>query len=159
MVDVGVVQSLECHFARYTRVALEPVAARLTAMPVNTVWVRPDKSRSIRRESWRSFGLLSTAPSMKTVVSAPKMRDSGRREATQSAFNAALCRTIMRGSAVGSSNSVTSGGITSKATPSLDKSSRRRGEAEARIKEVANSMVNHSLTRISGGVASLLALG
>src|SRR5262249_50942425 len=112
--------------------AKRPVALSTTATPVMTSWVRARSVLSIARASSGSAGLPSARPSMTTIVSAPSTTALGRELATTRAFRSASRATASR-SGRGSSVSSTSLGATSNATPRDANSSRRRGEADARI--------------------------
>src|SRR5438034_8210485 len=113
--------------------AWRPLAASSTAMPVMTSWVRPRSARSIVRASSASAGLPRARPSITTIVSAPSTSAAVRDAATVRAFLSAR-RATASGRATASSVSSTSLAMTSNGTPSDASSSRRRGEAEARIR-------------------------
>src|SRR5439155_477652 len=120
-------------------VSVEQVRQTLTLirshvpLPVMTSWVRPRSARSIVRASSASAGLPRARPSITTIVSAPSTSAAVRDAATVRAFLSAR-RATASGRATASSVSSTSLAMTSNGTPSDASSSRRRGEAEARIR-------------------------
>src|SRR5689334_10626352 len=113
--------------------ASRPLTASTTATPVMTSCVRPQSVWSIARASAASAGLPSARPSMTTIVSAPSTTSAGRIVATALALRRAR-RLTASGSGTASRVSSTSLGTISNATPSEASSSRRRGEAEARVR-------------------------
>ena len=110
-----------------------PSAGQSKQTPVCTVCSRPDRLRSIARDSERLAGLFKARSPRATVVSEPSTKASGCRRETAAAFRRALCKTIFAGSVVGSSCSVTAATKTRWGIPASRSSSVRRGEAEARM--------------------------
>src|SRR5262249_41230860 len=116
--------------------ACRPVAASTTATPVMTSWIRPRSVLSIARASLGPAGLPRSRPSMTTSVSAASTTAIGRNCATTRAFLSASLAAAS-GSGTASRVSSMSLGTTSNETPSEARSSRRRGDAEARTTRVA----------------------
>src|SRR6185436_4669520 len=111
---------------------------------VTTSWLRPRRARSIARASLREAGLPRGRPSSTTSVSAPRTRAdvspaAWSRAATSAAFAwARLAASVGAGTPGGSGSSIPLG-RTSNGTPRRSRSSRRRGEAEARIRRTAGA--------------------
>src|SRR6185295_12088597 len=110
-----------------------PLRASTTATPVITSCSRPRRRRSIARACAGSAGLPSASPSIVTTVSAPRTMPSRRRAATARALSSARCATASA-SGPGASVSSRSAGITVNSATRERSSSRRLGEAEARIR-------------------------
>src|SRR6266571_1063035 len=112
--------------------ASRPLAASTTPTPVMTSWLRPRRRRSMAHASSWLVGLPSGWPSTTTIVSAPSTTPSVTRPATARAFLSASAAT---GAGVigAASASSTFDGTTTKSRISRARSSRLRGEAEARM--------------------------
>src|SRR5450830_766763 len=103
------------------------------AIPVTTRCVRPARARSIASAS-RSFpGFPKIRLPSATSVSAASTGDSPEREATSRAFASARRTAAAETDSPGATVSSTREGSTRKGMPSVERSSARRGEAEARM--------------------------
>jgi hypothetical protein len=105
------------------------------ARPLTTVWVRPERSSSRSRAPSASAGFPSIVPSRTTSVSTP----SARPPVTARSSPAAALRRAFSSTASSTGPSRTSstcGSTASNSIPRVSRISRRRGEAEARIRTV-----------------------
>ncbi len=109
------------------------VPSRVTATAVNTVCVRPLSCRSILAASGALDGLPSTSSSITTIVSAESTTASGCRAAITAPFSRASRSACAIGGSPARYDSSMSAGSTSCAMPIMVRSSRRRGELDARI--------------------------
>src|SRR5262245_23383834 len=109
-----------------------PVSTATVATPVITRWQRPDRRPSMERASRSSSGLPSDAPSRTTSVSAARTVPAVCSAATARALRRASW-TAAAGDGGPSRVSSAPDGTTSNSGQRKRSSSRRRGEAEARI--------------------------
>ena len=116
--------------------AARPVSPSTIAMPVMTSCCRPRRRTSMARASSPLDGLPSAMPSMTTTVSAARTTAAPAWRATARAFRSASPATA---SGVGPPSSVSSIslGITSNSARIPRRSSRRRGDRDARINLMA----------------------
>ena len=119
-------------------------------MAVRTRWGFPESCRSISRAWVMSVGLLRMVSSRATVVSEPKTRALGCSEAMASAFRWALVSTRSCGLRLSPCSS-TSGERMRNFQPSAARSSRRRGEPEARMNSVGRVIVGSGEWGVESG--------